>query len=176
MLGPAQLPMSATYTLDDVVRTAAAEFQLEQAEAAQQPYHQFARWFVEQYSVDVNNRQTKSSAHAHAPYFRLAVDAVGAYACLAGLRPVYDNKYDLTHAVLIDSEEKLSLLRSRGTGKELWTDMTLGSLCQRREAAKTKRGLPGYKELLTMVGEYPALVQRWGRKIVYEKDIGRKRK
>lgn len=171
-----EISASMLYTLDDVVQTAASEFQLAPAEGQRQQYLQFSRWFIEQYSLNLNNHQTRNSEHAHAPYFRLAVDAVCLYSCLAGLRPVYDDKYDLTHTAMIDAEEKLLLLRSRGNVEGLWTDATLGRLCQRRESAKSKSGLPGYKELLTMVGKYPLLVERWGREIVYERDVRLKKK
>lgn len=122
----------------------------------------FAKWFVE--NQDYNLASGKKH-HGRGPYFWLTTDATLLYMYIMGMREVKTERIG-NATTIIDSIEKLPYLRSRGTMLEWWPDERLYSLFNRRYRAED-HGLPGYQQLIDIIGSYPAVQERFGRSISY---------
>ncbi len=74
----------------------------------------------------------------------------------------------------IGSVDEMHAFDASGKGKNygLWDETLFCRIYGSREGAK-KYGLPNYVELIDMVGSDPAIVEHWGKAIVYANDIHR---
>lgn len=132
----------------------------------------FATWFVEEQNYNL----AEGKKHlGRGPYFWLTVDATLLYMYILGMKEVKIERIG-NKTTIIDSVEKLPYLRSRGTMQEWWADERLYSIFNRRYHAKEHHGLPGYRELVDIIGGYAEVQKKFGRSISYEGDFTLKKR
>lgn len=125
---------------------------------------------------DLNFRNRHSGYRSQPFYFNLLVDEVLLYARLQRDQPVKTDLFDGRKETLIDTFDKLPLLRSRGNAWGAWPDNSLCQIYLRRYTAHQRHPVPDYREILKECGKDPLIVALWGRELDYGRDMNNQRK
>ena len=77
---------------------------------------------------------------------------------------------------LVDSKDKLRHMQLFSSEISFWSDETLFNIYRRRNLNGKKSGMIGSMDILNELGKDPEVVKLWGREVVYENDIGGRRR
>lgn len=166
--------------IDDILEAVQKTFSFLPPYQKEKDYSAFLERQIEihQQEYDFNFQRTKKgNFRPQQPYLWLMVDKLLLCAYLLGDRKIRESEYDL-QKVFIITVDKLPLLRSRGDVTSLWPDSPLYSLYNRRERAhRVNNNFPKYRTILDEIGADALMVEKWGRALSYEHDLGgRKRR
>jgi len=76
-----------------------------------------------------------------------------------------------TERTILDSWERLKLLKARGSDGFNWEDRRLYTLYRSTTQRKSAQRKLTYTKVFDEVGSDPVVIALWGRKIIYDKDI-----
>ncbi len=157
-------------TLDDVIKSCEKDYGLIVAKEERDMYYKFLQRQLRRHRDYNLNYQQTEWRHDTFVYFNLLAHKLLILAYLIRKKKVKRDYYD-QYGTLLDNEEKLHLLRVRGSRTYEWGDTILSSLYMRIEYNKKKYGLMGYIEIINEIGKDPLVASIWKREISYEKDI-----
>lgn len=103
-------------------------------------------------------------------YISLLLDIVQIFAYLSRQKKVKQHISD-AEGTLIDTDEKLRLLRVRGNEYCLWDDEKLCLIYITRKSAVKFHSLSGYTALIDEIGKDQEVVRVWGRELCYANDV-----
>ncbi|HLF55028.1 MAG TPA: hypothetical protein VI612_04885 [Candidatus Nanoarchaeia archaeon] len=147
-------------TIDDVVKECQSTYQLAVTDQNKEKYAAFVK------------RQSRKHKLDDQKNFTLLVDKLMLFSYLIRQSSVEVRGFDTK--IVIDKDEKLPALRVRGHGPYLWDDNTLYSIYARREYNHIAHKLPRYTAIIDELGRDTEVVAIWGRRLSYDKDVGRK--
>lgn len=157
-------------SIDDIINTASMEYRLEVTPENRQKYVEFLKRQLcshPAYAKDHQHRITKKAYHA------LLVDILLIFAYLTRRRKVKQSTHD-SEGTLLDSDEKLHLLRAIGNDASSWDDLQLCGLYMRRGYGHRAHKLPSYTALIDEIGKDEEVVKIWGRELSYDRDLSAK--
>lgn len=160
-------------TLDEIIASAKRDYGLSVTETNLPPFKSFLKRQMRAHPE--YDLEFKPAPRAHRIYVDLLVDKSLLFAYLFRQRAVYQ---DGTETVL-DSDEKLALLKAYPSDLPSWPDRRLACIYTRRSSACHKYGqdsLMLYVQIINEVGKDPAVVSLWGKEIQYEREISPRRK
>ena len=97
-------------------------------------------------------------------YVHLLEDALLMFSYLIKERKTTENGKETK----INSKDRLKLLGpAPGMSACMWQDSRIGQLYARREYGR-KKGLPSYKDLISVIGKDEEVKKTWGREIKYD--------
>jgi len=128
----------------------------------------FLRRQQKKHNYDLDFRENTRGGNV---YFDLLADKLFIFSILAGMRKVKDVYQNET---LVDSDDKLILLRSVGTVGYMWSDDDLyHAYCRMENAARRQDNKKfKYMSVIDDVGQDKEIAGIWGRKLNYKEDIG----
>ncbi len=123
----------------------------------------------ETYDAFIERQLAKAPEKIDKAYKSLLTDKLLLFAYLIGEKPVHESR--TRPPVKIKRIDQLHFLRIRGFDTMVWDDAILGQINCRRTYGKSRYGFPTYVEIIDELGEEPAVIKKWKRKITYKDDI-----
>ncbi|MBW3022828.1 hypothetical protein KY308_01880 [Candidatus Woesearchaeota archaeon] len=153
-------------TLDDVVKLCREKYTLKVDRGNTKKYNAFLVRQQERHGYNI-----QAEKNGQFVFLNLLADKLFMFSVLIRQTPISD-EYGNIH--LVDTDDKLVLLRAKGTSGYLWDDKRLFTIYQRLDRARASE--VRYLPLIDEIGRDPEVAKIWGRNLNYNDDIGKSRK
>ena len=157
-------------SIDAIIKSCEAEYKLEITAENVAEYFGFLQRQLDVYKEHINTLFPAFGRNSQQAYFKLLVDKLLLFAYLTRRKKVRAIANDPESETLIDSWDKIPLLKSHGIELNRWPDQNLAKLYGRREYSNFPK-IPRYVALINEIGQDPEVASIWGEKIVYNRHM-----